>query len=37
MSEGFVNPLKRDYVGGTACATAAAVLPQLEPWREDCN
>lgn len=37
MSEAFVNTLKRDYVDGANCATAAAVLSQLEPWLEDYN
>ena len=37
MSEAFVNTLKRDYVDGADCATAATVLGQLEPWLEDYN
>jgi putative transposase len=37
MSEAFVNTLKRDYVDGADCATAASVLSQLEPWLDDYN
>ena len=37
MSEAFVNTLKRDYVDGADCSTAASVLSQLEPWLNDYN
>jgi putative transposase len=37
MSEAFVNTVKRDYVDGADCSTAAAVLSQLEEWLEDYN
>ncbi len=37
MSEAFVNTLKRDYVDGADCSTAAVVLSQLEQWLEDYN
>lgn len=37
MSEAFVNTLKRDYVDGADCSTAASVLSQLERWLEDYN
>ena len=32
MSEAFVNTLKRDYVDGADCSSAAAVLNQLQGW-----
>lgn len=37
MSEAFVNTLKRDYVDGADCSTAANVLNQLERWLDDYN
>ena len=37
MSEAFVNTLKRDYVDGADCSTAARVLHQLERWLQDYN
>ena len=37
MSEAFVNTLKRDYVDGADCSSAAAVLSQLPDWIEDYN
>ena len=37
MSEAFVNTLKRDYVDGADCSTAASVLSQLERWLDDYN
>jgi transposase InsO family protein len=37
MSEAFVNTLKRDYVDGADCSTAALVLSQLPQWIEDYN
>jgi putative transposase len=37
MSEAFVHTLKRDYVDGADCASAAAVLNQLPDWIEDYN
>jgi transposase InsO family protein len=37
MSEALVHTLKRDYVDGADCATAATVLSQLSGWIEDYN
>ncbi len=37
MSEAFVHTLKRDYVDGADCSSAAAVLGQLPQWLEDYN
>lgn len=37
MSEAFVNTLKRDYVDGADCSSAAAVLRQLPQWLADYN
>lgn len=37
MSEALVHTLKRDYVDGADCASAATVLSQLPGWIEDYN
>ncbi len=37
MSEAFVNTMRRDYVDGGDCSSAAAVLAQLPAWIADYN
>lgn len=37
MAEAFVNTLRRDYIAGADCSTAAAVLAQIPAWIADYN